>query len=680
MSSYKYTQLAGDSERAPILNDPIGVDGFNDASPAEIPIDDHLSSDAGHRASRDNVKYTALAHTGVREHADNDPEEGRVEYEVYESYVRMGLVTNKRKPCPKLHVIICGLLMASVILVAFTLIYVFVILPAHKGNIVFSDGKDHQDDLQRMKLLGENVVFTSCGLVRGFPEDGAVVFRGIPYSIPPKGDRRWRPPEARSKESGSCWHVVFNASHYGPMCVQPKFDDVNSIVGSEDCLYLNVWTPSLTPKELLPVLVWIHSGDLVYGSGNMAGMSPTPAVAVSTKAVYVSFNYRLGAFGFLSLDQLKTGADKSAGNYGFMDQQMALKWVRDNIGSFGGNKNLVTIFGHGSGATSVEALLLSPGSIGLFHKAWMTSPVAILNKTIAEACKDNRQFLTNSGCDSAECLRSLSPEKVSRSSPWPLEPQWTVDQIFQIPQKGQLRNDLAIFDGHFVHQTSMTNGPQGPVVPIIFGTTYFDLSSLRSEQSLLNLTWEEYDSTLNTYRDILDERSLQDVRALYSHNITVSYSGPSHFPPLPSAQLAHLLSDIKTVCPIKLLADSFYRLYSNSAPLYLYVGEIFPTHTMLLSRDEANMFVGWDASAFFGNFHDFDFLEGQGDVNFGNVLREEVMNFITSGSPGALRWKTANVTTGIISTDISVAPAPDNYFNKCDFWRKLGHFKYSWLR
>ena len=212
-----------------------------------------------------------------------------------------------------------------------------------------------------MQHLGDNVAVTTCGLVRGTFENGAHVFRGIPYAVPPTGPLRWQVPVSRSYESGTCWQHVLNTTSFGSTCAQPviplssshrgkvgsDIDKASHIqtMGSEDCLYLNVWTPSLNPPEFLPVLVWIHSGDFIYGSGHASGMTPTADLAVTTNAVYVSFNYRLGVFGFLALDALreKRGLPFGAtGNYGIMDQQLALQWVKHNARNFGGDQNKVS--------------------------------------------------------------------------------------------------------------------------------------------------------------------------------------------------------------------------------------------------------------------------------------------------------------------------------------------------
>lgn len=182
------------------------------------------------------------------------------------------------------------------------------------------------------------MVVTSCGYVRGMEEHGAYVFKGIPFALPPTGPRRWKPPTPRNSDTGSCWLGVYDAFQFGNKCVQPKFNDTSAVEGSEDCLYINIWSPSLGPQTLRPVMVWFHSGDFVYGSGHMAGMSPTPEMAVATNSVYVSFNYRLGALGFLALDELREAPKGAAGNYGFMDQQLALTWVQENIRFFGGDQ------------------------------------------------------------------------------------------------------------------------------------------------------------------------------------------------------------------------------------------------------------------------------------------------------------------------------------------------------
>ncbi|XP_005099900.1 pyrethroid hydrolase Ces2a [Aplysia californica] len=628
----------------------------------------------------DNVKYTPLSRTGVHELRPFDEEsvEGldkdRV---VFDSFISINGGQNSKPVVRRFHVLICGLLSACAALVVFALIYVFVILPAHNGKIVYPDGQMHTADLAKLRKLGENVVVTSCGLVRGQMEGGAHSFKGIPYAEPPVGRGRWRPPVPLSYHSRTCWSGIFNATSFGSKCVQPKFKDVSEVEGDEDCLFLNIWTPTLNPEFHLPVIVWFHSGDFVYGSGNMPGMSPGPRVALDTNAVYVSFNYRLGSLGFLALDELRDEREKTTGNYGIMDQLLALRWVKENIGHFGGNENQITVFGHGSGATSIQALLASPFSTGLFHRAWLSSPEPVLNKTLSEACRDNAEFQKKSGCSGAQCMRQLTAKDVSRSSPWQLEAHWTLDQLIQ-PHSSQLRNGIVIFDGHIVHWNKAHEGPFGTDVPVVFGTSYFDLSSMQDQQSLINLTWEGFNDIIAHHMSgVLGTEATVQALKLYAHIPSVQYTSPAQFPGVPSAELARMIGDLKNVCPIKILADAYS--YVHSSPAYVYVAELYPSHNMKLSSSISTTFVGWDVMAFFNGFDELGFQAGQGDINFQNVLREEVMSFARSGKPDASRWRVVSETTGVIGRGVTVTPVQSEYYSKCEFWKQYGFFKYTWL-
>jgi para-nitrobenzyl esterase len=209
------------------------------------------------------------------------------------------------------------------------------------------------------------VVRTENGLVRGTMGDGFRTFVGIPFAAPPVGSLRWQPPHpARS------WHGVRDATTPGSPCpALPTIIAGDSSKGgstNEDCLYLNVWTPSPV-RHRLPVMVWIHGGGFVNGAGTDYDASVLTARA---NAIVVTINYRLGPFGFLALPGLSAEArDRSSGNFGIQDQQAALEWVRRSIGGFGGDPRNVTIFGESAGGLSVCAQLASPTSSGLFQRA-----------------------------------------------------------------------------------------------------------------------------------------------------------------------------------------------------------------------------------------------------------------------------------------------------------------------
>jgi para-nitrobenzyl esterase len=194
-------------------------------------------------------------------------------------------------------------------------------------------------------INGDVSVKTNCGTVNGAIKDGAYSFRGIPYATPPVGKLRWKPSEALSPEAGNCWNGTFNAHAYGNTCFQisPEDPERKTLIGSEDCLYLNVMTPDLKPDKLKPVMVWIHGGSLQVSNGNWPLYMPTEKLAVETDIVYVGFNYRLHAFGFMALQMLADNSSSgTSGNYGFMDMITVLQWVQQNIRNFGGDSNQVS--------------------------------------------------------------------------------------------------------------------------------------------------------------------------------------------------------------------------------------------------------------------------------------------------------------------------------------------------
>ena len=215
------------------------------------------------------------------------------------------------------------------------------------------------------------IVETSSGAVRGVHAGDVAVFQGIPYARPPLDDLRFRAPV-----EPAAWTGIREANAYGPACPQPQ-DMVGSILGfgpqsmSEDCLTVNVWTPA-TDGARRPVLVWIHGGAFVVGSGSRA-LSDATALARRGDVVVVSCNYRLGAFGFLSLAEHGGDAIGAVPNVGLLDQVAALEWVRREIGAFGGDPDAVTVFGESAGAISVAALLAMPRAEGLFRRAILQS-------------------------------------------------------------------------------------------------------------------------------------------------------------------------------------------------------------------------------------------------------------------------------------------------------------------
>lgn len=258
------------------------------------------------------------------------------------------------------------------------------------------------------------------GWVSGVPgRDAAItVFKGIPYAAPPTGALRWRPPQPPLR-----WQGVRKADQFGAGCPQVYFSAATARPIDEDCLNLDVWTAAATATEKRPVMVWLH------GAG-WAGSDPMfDGETLARKgAVVVTINYRVGALGFLATPELsKESEHNSSGNYGLLDDIAALRWVHDNIQSFGGDPEQVTVFGESFGAGSINFLLMSPLAKGLFQRAIIESHVRYprdpelfrtatryLPKATAEAT--GARFVQSLGVNSLSELRAMPWQKIAAAS------------------------------------------------------------------------------------------------------------------------------------------------------------------------------------------------------------------------------------------------------------------------
>ena len=226
-----------------------------------------------------------------------------------------------------------------------------------------------------MVLLGVTIsaqesapkVKTELGVIRGVHEDGVASFKGIPFAAPPVGEFRWRSPQPLSP-----WEGELDATEFGANCAQSGWGGAPGTISdgsSEDCLYLNVWKPAdANTGANLPVMVWIHGGGFVGGSGSGAGIAGDEFA--KKEVVLITINYRLGRLGHFAFPALSTEhPEEHKGSYAYMDQIAALQWVQKNIAAFGGNPDNVTIFGFSAGGVSVHSLMTIPDAKGLFHKA-----------------------------------------------------------------------------------------------------------------------------------------------------------------------------------------------------------------------------------------------------------------------------------------------------------------------
>lgn len=259
------------------------------------------------------------------------------------------------------------------------------------------------------------------GAVAGAVEDGVGVFKGIPFAAPPVGPLRWKAPQPVLP-----WKGVKKADEFGPAPMQNAlvaklFSQAKRV--SEDCLYLNVWTPAKSARERLPVMVWI------YGGAYMMGATSQPlyngAKLAKKGVVVVSVAYRLGPFGFLAHPQLSAESGKGSGDYGLLDQIAGLRWVKNNIARFGGDPSRVTAFGESAGGISVSVLMCAPPARGLFQQAIsesgvMMAPVVQGSEVSAspsalslpEAERRGVAFLAKLGVKDIAAARALSADRI----------------------------------------------------------------------------------------------------------------------------------------------------------------------------------------------------------------------------------------------------------------------------
>jgi len=267
------------------------------------------------------------------------------------------------------------------------------------------------------------VVKIDSGSISGHEQNGLRVFLGIPFAAPPTGELRWRPPAPVQPWGGVKETKAFGANPPQQAPLNP------AVVTSEDCLYLNVWTPAKSADEKLPVMVFFYGGgfNVVEGGGAVGNLNGS--TLAQKGVVVVTTNYRIGALGFLAHPQLDNESPhNSSGNYGILDQQATLQWVQRNIGQFGGDPSRVTIFGQSAGADSVFIHLSSPQSKGLYQHAiiesgpfWENGPTIKHVRPKAEAEQFGQEFAANlgyTGPDAVRQMRKMSAAEVINATPW----------------------------------------------------------------------------------------------------------------------------------------------------------------------------------------------------------------------------------------------------------------------
>lgn len=280
-------------------------------------------------------------------------------------------------------------------------------------------------------------VQTGNGILEGINESGIKVFKGVPFAAPPVGNLRWAAPQPVQK-----WDGIRKADEFGPNPMQENvFGDMmfGTKKMSEDCLYLNIWTPAKTMDEKLPVFIYFNGGGLMAGSGSeprYAGLSMARRGIVAITA-----NYREGIFGFFAHPQLsKETSYKGSGNYGFLDQAAAIKWVKDNISAFGGDPDRITIMGESAGSMSVSALMASPLTRSLISQAMASSGSVLGSRpvlSLKEAEEAGVETTKRLGCKSIKDLRALSADELMKRAAVKSVPSYNIDNYFFTEQPAE---------------------------------------------------------------------------------------------------------------------------------------------------------------------------------------------------------------------------------------------------
>ncbi|XP_070712330.1 para-nitrobenzyl esterase [Pempheris klunzingeri] len=518
-------------------------------------------------------------------------------------------------------------------------------------------------------------VTTDCGEFRGRHKNGAYSFKGMPYAAPPVGNLRWAPPADPACSSG-----VKDAGRFRSMCPQVRpLRSTGRVMGQEDCLFINVWTPSLQPDAKLPVMVWIHGGYLHMLSGGERGYSPTEKLAADTRMVYVSFNYRLNAFGFMALEILREGSPtNTSGNYGFMDQIAALKWVQRNIHVFGGDPGKVTIFGQSSGGTSVWTLMMSPLAKGLFHAAVDMSGSYVYNATLEQAESDNLAFLEKTSCRDLSCLRRLPVRQILQAVPWQEYPSWAADELTDLPVRGHFTGPVAVVDGYVLAAPpfdTWENRGDHSDVPFVVGTTEQEADFSPPAANISEWTWDDYRWFVTDKLQSFGGNLTKEALDLYPSSAPCPIADRC-----PERAFTTMVSDLRTTCPNNDLARR--AAAALDSPVYRYLVTYTPsgpvnTSSDLLTFPSRFSFHCLDVMAFFGGLEDaLGKPLSDGDKSFQALITRHLVNFAKTGKMDD-EWPEYPAATALLSD--SLKAVQDYSAARCQLWRDNGLFAYAWI-
>jgi len=458
-----------------------------------------------------------------------------------------------------------------------------------------------------------STVDTTHGKIEGSNEDGLSVFRGVPYAKPPVGDLRFLPPVEPEP-----WTDTLVTKEFGPSAVQipSKLAPEVSENMSEDCLSLNVWTQECDDKKK-PVMVWIHGGSFLVGSSNNA-VSNAARMTQRGDVVVVSINYRVGCFGFLNLAEIAGPDYATSGNIGLLDQIAALKWVRDNVESFGGDPTNVTVFGCSAGGISISALLTMPDAEGLFHRA-ITQSGNALARSAASATTATKIFMEKAGAATVEELCEKSTDELIAAQVESLASSAKPDVFFG-----------PVVDGASLPEPPLHAIAEGRAmkVPILSGTTLDEMRFwLLSNPAVVTVPTDKLAHVVNRLTDGRAESVLDAYNAKY-----------------PNANEADLsvavLSDMNFTLPAVRMVESHSKHQPDSW-MYLFAWES-PAQGGILGTPHAieQPFVFGTLDSPFAKVWIGD---GEGLAEFSDKVQDAWLAFAKNSNPshaGIPEWKT----------------------------------------
>ena len=511
------------------------------------------------------------------------------------------------------------------------------------------------------------VVVTSAGPVRGRLHDGIVAFKGIPFAADPSGPRRWHPPQPPAPWSGTLDAVNFSSAcaqsggGYGPSTGEQRDGS------SEDCLYLNVYTKNPVQGHKTPVLFYIHGGSLIVGDGR-TDFSSFMDHGCESGCVVVVIQYRLDMFGWLAHTALTAEQGGASGNYGLLDQQMALGWVQREIGSFGGDKTKVTVAGQSSGGTSIIALLASPASRGLFSRAISLSGSPNVTIDLATAETQNAQITAPSCAQISAldqptrflaCMRNASTASLLQARP----ECWATPAMDVLPmstagwlKRGGQQLDLAegqcglpVVNGASIAKPILTALREGMVdVPVMLGNVGWETGNAPKNVQGGSISAAGWASYLNSsFATLPGVQSTQEIAQLTS---TLEGAFAADFAEAPLKAYKGLLSTFALTCAATVLAKSAKGAVKAPfrSPFYAFLNlwspaqTVWPTdctiprwayHTWDLTVVLEGWQIGWPGAC--------DYKPTPSDLRHSRFLQTSWYEFMQTGRMDESGWKSA---------------------------------------